>query len=81
MVKAIIDINDSTNRILNIIKAEFGLKDKSKAIEAMAIEYEELVFERSIKPSYLKRLKAIQKEGTTRFSSVDELRKYLKKSA
>ena len=36
MVKAIIDVNKETNRILNIIKAEYELKTKSDAIEKLA---------------------------------------------
>jgi hypothetical protein len=40
MVQAIITIDDRTNRILNIIKAKYGLKDKSAAINQMAAEYE-----------------------------------------
>ena len=36
MVKAIIDVNKETNRILNIIKAEHDLKTKSQAIEKLA---------------------------------------------
>ena len=35
MVKAIIDINKESNRILNIIKAEHDLKTKSEAIEKL----------------------------------------------
>ena len=36
MVQAIINIKESTNRILNILKAKYGLKDKSQAIDLMA---------------------------------------------
>ncbi|MBT3940985.1 DUF2683 family protein [Candidatus Woesearchaeota archaeon] len=39
MVKAIIDINKDSNRILNIIKAEYDLKTKSDAIEKLAELY------------------------------------------
>jgi len=35
-----INIDEKTNRILNIIKAKHGLKDKSAAIMHMAAEYE-----------------------------------------
>ena len=35
-IKAIIEINKETNRILNIIKAEYELKTKSEAIEKLA---------------------------------------------
>jgi len=32
MVQAIIDIKDKTNRVLNMVKAKYDLKDKSEAI-------------------------------------------------
>ncbi len=75
MVKAIIDISDNANRVLGIIKAEFGLKDKSQAIDRLAKEYEQLVFEPKIKPSYLKRLKALEKQRTTRIGTIEDFDK------
>lgn len=75
MVKAIIDISDNANRILNIIKAEYGLRDKSEAINMMAEAYEEMVFEPKIKPSYLKRLKKIEKEPLTYIGTVEDFAK------
>lgn len=75
MVKAIIDINDNTNKILNIIKAEFGLRGKSEAIDKLAEEYEELVFEPKIKHSYLKKLKKIEKERTIKVGTIEDFRK------
>jgi len=33
MVKAVINIRDHSNRVLNIVKAKYGFKDKSQAIE------------------------------------------------
>jgi hypothetical protein len=75
MVKAIIDINDNTNKILGIIKAEFGLKDKSQAIDMMAKEYEQLVFEPKIKASYLKRLKKIEKEKTIKIGRLKDFKR------
>ena len=35
MVQAMIDISEHTNRVLNIVKAKFGLKDKSQAINVV----------------------------------------------
>jgi hypothetical protein len=55
MVKAIINIDDRTNRILNIVKAKYGLKDKSAAIIKMAEEYEEVILEPELKPEYIKK--------------------------
>ncbi len=75
MVKAIVTINDEANRVLNIIKAEYGLKDKSQAINKLAKEYEELVFEPKIKDSYLKKLKKISKEKTTYIGSLEDFKK------
>jgi hypothetical protein len=75
MVKAIIDISNDANRILNIVKAEFGLKDKSEAIEKLAEEYEEQVFEPKIKPSYLKKLKKIEKGRTVEIGTLEDFKK------
>lgn len=72
MVKAIVNISDEANRILNVIKASYGLKDKSQAIDAMAKEYEELVFEPRIKASYLKKLERIAREKTVRVGSMKD---------
>lgn len=71
MVQAIIDIQDNTNRVLNIIKARYGLKDKSKAIDQMAREYADAILEPAIRPSYIKKIKSIEKEG--KFSSYKSL--------
>ena len=75
MVKAIIDISDDANRILNIIKAEFGLKDKSEAIEKLAEEYKEQVFEPKIKPSYLRKLKKIEKGRNIKIGTLKDFKK------
>ncbi len=53
MVKAVINIKEHTNKILNIIKAKYGLKDKSQAIDKMAEEYEESVLEIELKPKVI----------------------------
>jgi len=75
MVKAIIDISDDANRILNIIKAEYGLKDKSQAIDRMTEDYKELIFEPKIKASYLRKLKKIQKEPLINVGTLKDFRK------
>ncbi|MBI2173073.1 MAG: DUF2683 family protein [Candidatus Aenigmarchaeota archaeon] len=33
MVQAVVKLSEHTNRILNIVKAKYGLRDKSEAIE------------------------------------------------
>lgn len=77
MVKAIIDIEDGTNRILNIVKAKFNLKDKSEAIDIMAKQYEQTILEPQLRPEYREKLKRIKKEKGIRFKSVDELKRHI----
>jgi len=77
MVQAIINIKDETNRVLNIVKAKFGLKDKSEAINVMAKQYEQEILEPQLRPEYLEKLKGIKKEKGIRFKSVNELRKHI----
>ncbi len=75
MVKAIVDISDNANRTINIIKAEYGFKDKSEAINKMAQEYEEFVFEPKLKPSYIRKLRKIRKEPLVHIGTVNNFRK------
>ena len=75
MVKAIINIDEHTNRLLNILKAKYGLKDKSEAIVIMAQQYEKEVLEPELKPEYIQKIKKIQKHGKFKqYTSVKELR-------
>jgi hypothetical protein len=75
MVKAIININESTNRLLNILKAKYGLKDKSEAIDKMAEEYEEEILEPELKPEYVEKIRKIEKHGKfKKYTSIKELR-------
>ncbi len=75
MVKAIININESTNRLLNILKAKYDLKDKSQAINKMAEQYEEEILEPELRPEYVDKIKKIQKHGKfKKYTSVKELR-------
>ena len=65
MVKAIIDIREKTNKVLNIVKAEYGLKDKSEAIDKMAKDYKIFVgIEPRLRPEFIKKMLKRQKEKT-----------------
>jgi len=67
MVKAIIDINKETNKVLNHLKAEYGLRDKSQAINVMAAQFKRVVrTEPEIRPEYIRKLKRIQKQKRIR---------------
>ena len=66
MVKAIVTIDERTNRIINMVKAKYGLKDKSQAINLIAQQYEECVMEPELRPEFIESLKASEKEKTVR---------------
>ena len=59
-----VQISEKANRILNILKAKYGLKDKSQAINKMAEEFSRTLLEPKLKSEYLKRLGKIEEEGT-----------------
>ncbi len=77
MVQAIINIKESTNRILNILKAKYGLRDKSQAIDIMAKEYEQEILEPELRPEYIERAKKIMKEKPIRVGTPKDLRKMM----
>ena len=72
MVYAVIDISEEANRILNIVKAKYDLKNKSQAIERVVEDYahEENL---EVRPEYIGKLKKIQKQKGKKFDSVDEM--------
>lgn len=39
MINALIKLDENTNRVLNIVKAQLGLKDKSEAIKFVVKSY------------------------------------------
>lgn len=80
MVQNIIEIGEREDRILNIVKAKFGLKNKSEAVAFIAQTYEDSFLEPELKPEYLEKLQKIRKEGYGEaFKSITELRKKIEK--
>ena len=64
MVKAIVDINEPANRILNIVKARDNLKDKSEVINLVLNIYGKEFLEEELRPEFIKELLAAQNEET-----------------
>ena len=77
MVQAIININDNANRVLNIVKAKYGLKDKSQAIEIMAEKYSDEILEHELKHEYIDKLTKLEKQKGTPFKNITELKKII----
>ena len=75
MVQAIIDIEDHTNRVLNIVKAKYGLKDKSSVIDFMATQYEETILEPELRPEYVEKAKKIMNQKKIKLGSIEDFNK------
>ena len=81
MVQAIINIDDNANRILNIVKAKFSLKDKSEAINVIAQQYEQEILEPCLRPECIERLNKVEKQKGVKFKSMAQLRKIIEDKA
>jgi hypothetical protein len=83
MVQSIIDIGENEDRIINIIKAKYGLKNKSQAVSMLAKIYEDSFLEPELKPEYTKKLEKIQKEASYigPFNYIEEFDKHIKSNA
>jgi len=66
MVNALINLDENTNRVLNIVKAQHGLKDKSEAINFVVEKYIEERDEPELKPEFIAKIKQIQKQKSIR---------------
>ena len=75
MVQAIINIDEKTNRVLNVIKAKYDLRDKSSAIDFMAEQYETVILEPELRPEYIAKAKRIQKKRPIKLGTIQNLRK------
>lgn len=66
MVKAIVDIDEKANRVINIVKAKENLRDKSEAINVIIESYGKEMLEPELRPDFIKELLEAQKEKTVK---------------
>lgn len=62
MVQALVELDENTNRVLNIVKAKYNLKDKGEAIKVVVSEYIEAEDEPELRPEFIEKMKRISKE-------------------
>jgi hypothetical protein len=74
MVKAIVEISEKGNRILNLIKAKFGLRTKSDALNKILEEYESELLEPRLRPEFIEEIKRVQEKGE--FEEVKDFKKH-----
>lgn len=80
MVQSIIDVGEREDRILNIVKAQHGFKNKSQAIALILQIYADSFMESELRPEFVEKLKRIDREGHGEvFSSIEQLRKKIEK--
>lgn len=76
MTSAIVNLTDSNNRLLNIIKAHFDLRNKSDAINFVVEKFaKEEKLEPKLRPEYVRKLKRIMKGKFHSYSSLADMRK------
>ena len=85
MVQAIITLGEKEDRIVNIVKAQHGFKNKSEAINLIVSKFHEQSLDdfcpvcdsdKPFKPEYIAKMNAIRKEKALhRYNNVEELRK------
>jgi len=75
MVQNIINIGEREDRILNIVKAKFGLSNKSEAVALLIKTYEDSFLEPELRPEYIVKLEKIRKGKYIKYKSLEELRK------
>jgi uncharacterized protein (UPF0297 family) len=74
MVTALVTLDENTNRVLNIVKATYGLKDKSEAIKFVVGSF--LEGEPALQPSFIKKMDRIRKERSIRVD--DFVKRYVR---
>ena len=63
MVKSVVDLNEETNRVVNIVKAKYGFKDKSQALNVIVKHFEDCELEPELRPEFIEKLEKIRKHG------------------
>ncbi|MCK4997740.1 DUF2683 family protein [Candidatus Pacearchaeota archaeon] len=79
MVQSIISISEGKDKILNIIKAQQGFKNKNQTIEFIIEIYADSFLNPELRPEFVKKLNKLQEEETIPFKNINELRKLTSK--
>ncbi|MBI5390506.1 DUF2683 family protein [Candidatus Woesearchaeota archaeon] len=66
MVQALVELDEQSNRVLNIVKARHGLRDKGEAIRFVITGYVEQSGEPELKPEFVAKMQKIQRQKSMR---------------
>ena len=67
MVYARITLTEYANKVLNVIKAKFDLRDKSEAINKFIELFGDEVVEKEAKDEYIKKILAVSKRHFSKY--------------
>ncbi len=73
MTQALIQLSEDANKVLNMVKAKYNLKDKSEAVETVIEHYIECEGEPNFKEEFIERIKKAEKG---KFVRVDDFAKH-----
>ncbi|MFH1420951.1 MAG: DUF2683 family protein [Candidatus Aenigmatarchaeota archaeon] len=62
MVQTLIDLNEEENKVVNVVKGQFGFTNKSEAINFIIEKFEEGCMEPELRPEFVEKMLKIQKE-------------------
>lgn len=62
MVNALINIDENTNRVLSVIRARQGLKDKGEAVEWIVEKFVEAQAEPELRPDFVEKIQEIERQ-------------------
>ncbi len=74
-MKALLDIPTEVNQTLNIVKAQYNLKNKVEVLTFIINKYKEEYMEPELRPEFIKKIQGTEHLKGTPFKSVNELRK------
>lgn len=73
MPKAVVELSEHANRVVNVVKARDGLRGKSEALEAIVAAYEQNLLDLALRPEFVAELKRVRSGKFRRVRSTDEL--------
>jgi hypothetical protein len=75
MVQAIVKLGNHEDRVLNIVKAKYGLKNKSDAVNLVIDRFEEEFLEPELRPEFVEKIQRIEKKGKFKqYQTLDALK-------
>jgi len=73
MQRTVVKLSEHANRVVNVVKANEGLRGKSDAIERIVEEYEEEILDPSLRPEFVADIQRIRRGKFRKIRSTDSI--------